>query len=961
MLCLMMLTALAATAQSLSKLEYWFDQQVGSRQSQSLSGYEQTLNLRPSTSGLKQGLHWLHVRVLGSDGTYSGISSKPFIKANPSDGNTLEYWFDEDYENHATTDISAAGELTEISTLLDLRSIEQFPIGFHRLNFRVATASGQHSAVASAYVMRVGGGEANGVEYWVDDDVDHSRYAEGAPTGDGQYLILDQLDMTKVSPGLHRLYYRASSLSNRNVGAVSMAPIMVKSRYTTEADDLKVTAYRYRVEGEPDFHYYTLLDPKAELTISKEIDVTLPPAPTRARSTAMEGDAGNGDQNILEFQVISSNGTHSETKTKAFTYNNHGNLLMELIYKAQHDGVVYIETVTTFNMESVELHLVRKNPYGGSSEIKQKVSRFKNQLIWTDMPPVIGQYTYQASIRFQDNPSDPSHYKTITSDPISVSLEKVADNKSNRSVTGTLEFFQFKNRESRELKVVCTDQNGVQQTTYTKHNKFTFEGLEEDLLVQFQIEDDVYECEKVLIRVKPQNDPITLKTFFKADAVDDVNSVDDILYVDEFYWEKDKLKAHIGNTGKCKFRGKLAFSALPIIHDPIYSSYNNQKKIISKPTELDRSQAIPMEALVNVDWLPNYADGMRKYVFFLLAQKEGENHWWLVEPMRGKNVTNPLLLDFRDLTSGENKPEQPGTDVEDSTPATWTNDALYKAVTEVNNYLKSACKIENIIGYGSVVSNGPKEAGIRQVFHEDLIKAIQTLTPGTDPMDAVRKFYAHLTKQKGLGKLEQLFKYYHQAWTYIQSAEGQNNFFAQLIRRYLDINADLAKKVATFDTKTFGSTFDNRFVKDNTYSKYNEASNLIFFNEQGSNIAIGKISDAISSISVYAVSTKEHTNEESLNVNTTQGDVTTVLAKKVPGIRISSLDRTDNKNNYYILCINWQNGRTSYFPLLLDEDQGMTKEEGHLPYDPPIVNIGLRSLSSQWGSTTADYILLQKP
>lgn len=963
MLCLMMLTALAATAQSLSKLEYWFDQQVGSRQSQSLSGYEQTLNLRPSTSGLKQGLHWLHVRVLGSDGTYSGISSKPFIKANPSDGNTLEYWFDEDYENHATTDISAAGELTEISTLLDLRSIEQFPIGFHRLNFRVATASGQHSAVASAYVMRVGGGEANGVEYWVDDDVDHSRYAEGAPTGDGQYLILDQLDMTKVSPGLHRLYYRASSLSNRNVGAVSMAPIMVKSRYTTEADDLKVTAYRYRVEGEPDFHYYTLLDPKAELTISKEIDVTLPPAPTRARSAAMEGDAGNGDQNILEFQVISSNGTHSETKTQAFTYNNHGNLLMELIYRAQRDGVVYIETRTEFNMESVELHLVRKNPYGESSEIKQKVSHFKNQLIWTDMPPVIGQYTYQAIIRFQDNPSDPSHYKTITSDPISVSLEKVADNKSNCSVTGTLEFSQFKNRESRELKVVCTDQNGVQQTTYTKHNKFTFEGLEEGLLVQFQIEDDVYECEKVHIIVKPQNDPITLKTFFKADAVDDVNSVDDILFVNEFYEHEGKILMNVGNTGKCDFRGKLALSVTQLVYNPVYDSYNNQKKIyLTEDILLPRSESYMVDIPLDKAKLPQYAEGVRKYIFYVLAQKEGEANWWLVEPMRGNtNAANPQIVEFGDGETLSPDQDQPGQ----VQGTSWTSKELKKAVDNVMSYLKDAKKMENVLGYSSVVESGhggwwwfSSEANITKAFRSDLAEAIGQLPADTDPMADVREFYSHLHQDNTLCKYEQLFLYYKQAWDYIDNPSSKHNFFARLMSRYIDVNWQVANLACTF--QTYDTDFDNRFENNSKF----DVANLILHGSSWKN-EISKVNDAINEITVVAIKADQKTKTEKLSVNTKVGDVKTSSDTKTKGIRISPKDHVRKQDllrthtYYYVLRIDWKNGRYSYIPLMIVSNFGLAEEPNQFA-TAKVPNIDFKTSETYWGESTANSLLLQK-
>lgn len=220
-------SSLSLRAQSLSRLEYWFDRNYSSREYISLSGYEDDVVRDVSTSGLSSGLHWLHIRCLDGDGTFSGITSSPFFKADPADGNILEYWFDEDYENRESMEIAVPTGVTELTPLLAMRDPNKFPIGFHQVNFRLTNSAGHWSPVSSAFVMRVGGGVAQSIEYWIDDDLENSRFVEGTPIDDGSISIYESIDLGDTSMGLHTFNCRPASASGRYVGAVSSTPIFV--------------------------------------------------------------------------------------------------------------------------------------------------------------------------------------------------------------------------------------------------------------------------------------------------------------------------------------------------------------------------------------------------------------------------------------------------------------------------------------------------------------------------------------------------------------------------------------------------------------------------------------------------------------------------------------------------------------------------------------------------------------
>ncbi|MBO7609888.1 MAG: hypothetical protein J6S96_06775 [Muribaculaceae bacterium] len=245
MLCLSVTMANTAMAQQLTRYEYWFDNNVGSRHAGSLSGSTAEINLDIDTDGLSDGLHVLHLRVKRSDGKYSSIMSSTFLKFITGRVTMVEYWVDNDRDNIVRLPGTphSSGHGIVLNQMLDLADVSP---GMHRLNYRGVSDGGTAAtAVNSSYFLKRLDGTVSMVEYWVDDDRTNVVRLPGTPHSSGNGIVLNErLNMTAVSPGMHRLNYRG--VGN---GTVSTA---IASSYFMKKLDGTVTMIEYWVDNDRD-------------------------------------------------------------------------------------------------------------------------------------------------------------------------------------------------------------------------------------------------------------------------------------------------------------------------------------------------------------------------------------------------------------------------------------------------------------------------------------------------------------------------------------------------------------------------------------------------------------------------------------------------------------------------------------------------------------------------------------
>lgn len=245
--------------EALSGYEYWFDDDVNGRQWVSLSGNNAVIRANIDTRGLSGGLHRFNFRLKRSDGAYSAVTTSTFLNMKAESEGRIVYWFDNKSDQTASVPIADTENEQEVT--LDLQDMEKFPLGFHQLNMRVSTPGKSLSNVYSARVLKMASGDANQIEYWIDGDYEHTRKTVSGHVAsyDDKYMIFtDPFDLSDVSAGMHRIYYRAVSQSGLSSTAVSMTPVMVGGGEATQLE--------YWFDGDRDNHKGTLTGTAADGT-----------------------------------------------------------------------------------------------------------------------------------------------------------------------------------------------------------------------------------------------------------------------------------------------------------------------------------------------------------------------------------------------------------------------------------------------------------------------------------------------------------------------------------------------------------------------------------------------------------------------------------------------------------------------------------------------------------------------
>ena len=258
-----------------TRLEYWFDEDYDNPSSIDVnaeSGEEQMLMLDLSNiERFPFGVHQLNMRVAHVGGHYSPVYSAYVLRLPGGTGDSvMEYWFDDDFENHASIPVSTDKDGVQALNL-DLSDMSKFPYGFHRLNMRVASLGSQYSPVYSANVMRLRAGANNYLSYWLDDDY-ANRHHVMATAGHGKEpSFKTKLDFSQVSAGMHRLHYRIAS-QNIDDGPVYEVPVLV-TRWYNDQTDVKVTSQSWWMDDN-DANTSVFANPKNIVTQKYTLDPT---------------------------------------------------------------------------------------------------------------------------------------------------------------------------------------------------------------------------------------------------------------------------------------------------------------------------------------------------------------------------------------------------------------------------------------------------------------------------------------------------------------------------------------------------------------------------------------------------------------------------------------------------------------------------------------------------------------
>ena len=204
LLCYM--TAVAQTPPTVTKCEYWIDQQFGSRTTAEMTGT--TWNSSIDISGLSIGLHSIAFRVVDSNNLYSSVQVRNFLKVSGTSSGgaslkTYEYWIDQDFAHKKSGTVPSGGVVNIDEDISGLSN------GLHSIALRVIDADDVVSSVVVRNFLKVSGTSSGGAslktyEYWIDQDFAHKK---SGTVPSGGVVNIDE-DISGLSNGLHSIALR---------------------------------------------------------------------------------------------------------------------------------------------------------------------------------------------------------------------------------------------------------------------------------------------------------------------------------------------------------------------------------------------------------------------------------------------------------------------------------------------------------------------------------------------------------------------------------------------------------------------------------------------------------------------------------------------------------------------------------------------------------------------------------
>ena len=242
---LTLLCYMTAVAQgpTVTKCEYWIDQQFDSRTTVTMTGAEWNSSI--DISALRAGLHSIAFRVADNNGLYSSALTKNFllVQGTGTGDNSLqtyEYWFDQKFDAKKSGAIPTGGVIN-----ID-EDISALNYGLHSIAMRVVDKNGVvSSALTKNFLLVQGTGTGDNslqtYEYWIDQDFGNRKSGE-IPTGG--VINIDE-DISALNYGLHSIAMR---VIDKN-GIVSSVLTKNFMKIQQQDGDNALTTYEYWIDN----------------------------------------------------------------------------------------------------------------------------------------------------------------------------------------------------------------------------------------------------------------------------------------------------------------------------------------------------------------------------------------------------------------------------------------------------------------------------------------------------------------------------------------------------------------------------------------------------------------------------------------------------------------------------------------------------------------------------------------
>ena len=552
-LCLLSLFPLLSAAQTLARFYYWIDDNIGDMQTKSLSGTSAEIIEELDLSALSMGVHKVCFRVVQSDGYQSAVSHLLFFKGIMGSGGTLEYWFDDMYDQRVHTPFDAGnGKMQELT--LDLRSNTTFPMGFHKLNLRVIM-NGKASPVYTSHVLKLMAGSPNKLEYWIDGDIANSKTIDGQVSADGSvYLFTSDLDLGDVTPGYHRLFCRGVSSSRRTVTAVVSTPVIVKSKYNQDGSKAVLVSYDIAIDNE-DAVSIPFQTQKAENEINRMLDCI----------NLTEG------QHEVKVRVANSMGLTAATSSK-FTFTKP--VLPSVTLTATEDKGKVMLTCNSIPRDE-HSKIVRVDGNGARRVVyAEKHGVYPTTITFTDLP-ASGAYTYYVETRYS---VANDVYETAKSNEVKVNVATAAADFFG-DIVGVVRY----DGSIRKGHPSIVKYGDGKELKTTSNGTFRMENIPVGSQMTFEVaEGDDYTTTPVTITIQSGRNRVELAATRNYDYNED-GVIYDLMFADNVAYEPGKyLKVKVKRYQPKTWTGKLRLCVIEKDKDFMQDGHLSPIDVVAK-------------------------------------------------------------------------------------------------------------------------------------------------------------------------------------------------------------------------------------------------------------------------------------------------------------------------------------------------------------------------------------------
>lgn len=915
-LFLLCLLPCVSFAQGITQAEYWFDTDYANKVVNKMNGNETyEIVSKVSTAQLDDGIHQFNFRVQQSDGKYSPILSRVFFKSAASKSSMLEYWFDDNYANKVSSELSSADEEGNVGMSLDLSDNTKFPIGNHQLHLRVTNSRGI-SAVYSASVLKLMSGKIELLEYWLDDDNSTVGYVYGK-SAEGGKSFAEQVDLSKTSEGVHRLYYRGVSVSGGSSTAISSTPVMVKSRQNFDPAQQKVVSYSVAVDNEQPVALEMLI-PDQEIELPYTLDARNLKEGNHTVTAKFWNTTGAGVSQKKTFKV-------GKAVTPSIT-----------LTAKEIDGEIALKFNSIPN--DIKYRIWRMGSDGSQRKVFERQNpNYPYDMECYDKAPA-GTYTYMVHGFYTDRDGT---QKDIKSNEIKVEFTSTSTEAVKKTtIYGRITIDNEPVAILRtRMDVTFSDGMSVraeQNGTFRRENVPI--GTELTMTVK-DCPGYTFDETKVVVSETTQNQLQIINATTRKDvAVQNDNAYYNLIINKEIEWRSNSFTLSVKNSSNGPWSGNIKMIAIKQSDDKAYlannisyayNNYENYFELASKHETFATWEIKSVDLKIEDENYPKIKENTKFNIYFLAEPDNSQGNAKLLETIVGTSE-NPKMLTLEPMKEHQHE------ELEDR----WAT--IEECMDAIFDEMKTLKK------YGIPLAEDiEKNSPVFQQFGKDLKEAIESVDKTLKPMQQAYESVENLKKKleaiKDYNKSNDFEKWVTVCNTiidmsgspfadvyklYIEATEK----VVDLINRVLDLweDHDYTRMFAncSTDKPTQGYQFHIKVAKPKTwYDDYVPDlfgdGNSYFSGQE----ILSRLSDK-EPIKIYMI-------VDEWNIKETYTGVFNVHSTKGNEIRLNGNVSYDNsgqtigkKPKQFWMELKWANGRKSIVPLLnkdvVEYDSGRT-------------------------------------